>query len=162
MFLIPYMVILLFLGVPVFCLELAAGQLFNKNNVYVWPNICPHMRGVGVSSLAATFVVCIYYNVILSWALLYLGASFISPLPWTEEFNQRGNLTMDSTTYFEDNVLHVSDNISELGTVPWKLGLCLTVAWLIVFMIIFKGIESSGRVVYFTATFPCTFSQKTL
>jgi len=153
-FLVPYLTVLVFLGIPVFCLELASGQLFNKNNIYIWPTICPHMSGVGLSSLATTFLVCIYYNVILAWALLYWGASFISPLPWTEEYNSMGNLTMDSTIYFEENVLHLSDNISELGYVPWKLALCLTVAWIMVFLIIFKGIESSGRVVYFTATFP--------
>ena len=32
--------------------------------------------------------------------------------------------------------------------------LCLALAWLIVYLIIMKGIKSSGYVVYFTAGFP--------
>ncbi|CAH1777721.1 unnamed protein product [Owenia fusiformis] len=41
-----------------------------------------------------------------------------------------------------------------MGFVQWKLLLCFAAAWVIVFLCIIKGIKTSGKVVYFTATFP--------
>lgn len=44
------------------------------------------------------------------------------------------------------------DNSS--GKVLWDLALCLLLAWIICYFCIFKGVKSTGKVVYFTATFP--------
>jgi len=43
---------------------------------------------------------------------------------------------------------------SDFGTPSWSLALCLLAAWLVIFGCLIKGIQSSGKVVYFTATFP--------
>ncbi len=43
---------------------------------------------------------------------------------------------------------------SQMGAVQWKLALCLLAAWVVIFLCLIKGIKSSGKVVYFTATFP--------
>ena len=153
-FLIPYLLTLCFLGIPIFCLELACGQRFRKDSLSVWPSIHPALGGIGVSSVLTTFYVSIYYNVILAWALVYFGASFTSPLPWAIAQDANGNVTMDADIYFEDEVLQKSDGFADLDGVPWRLFLCLLVAWLLIYAIIYKGIESSGRVVYFTSTFP--------
>jgi len=48
----------------------------------------------------------------------------------------------------------VSIDPSEFGTPTWALTLCLLAAWIIIFLCLVKGIQSSGKVVYFTATFP--------
>lgn len=39
--------------------------------------------GTGFSMIMVSFLVSIYYVVILAWILYFLFASFISPLPWT-------------------------------------------------------------------------------
>lgn len=36
----------------------------------------------------------------------------------------------------------------------WKIAFALVVAWILVYMCMIKGIASSGKVVYVTATFP--------
>ena len=41
-----------------------------------------------------------------------------------------------------------------VGALRWQLVLCLAVAWLIVCLCLIKGVQSSGKVVYFTALFP--------
>ncbi|GCC18333.1 hypothetical protein chiPu_0022360, partial [Chiloscyllium punctatum] len=51
-------------------------------------------------------------------------------------------------------VLRRSSSIEETGEIVWYLALCLLLAWLIVGAALSKGIKSSGKAVYFTATFP--------
>lgn len=51
-------------------------------------------------------------------------------------------------------VLDLSAGIHELGGIRWQLMLCLLAAWVIVFLCLCKGVKSSGKVVYLTATAP--------
>ena len=44
--------------------------------------------------------------------------------------------------------------MDSLGDVLGELVGCNVAAWLLVFFCLFKGVQSSGKVVYFTATFP--------
>ncbi|CAH1777720.1 unnamed protein product [Owenia fusiformis] len=59
-----------------------------------------------------------------------------------------------SEEYWSRYVLDITDGIEDIGYVQWKLLLCLAAVWLIVFLCVIKGIKTSGKVVYFTATFP--------
>ncbi|KAI4871868.1 hypothetical protein NFI96_003790 [Prochilodus magdalenae] len=52
------------------------------------------------------------------------------------------------------NVLSISDGIEKVGPVKWDLALCLLAVWVICFFCIWKGVKSTGKVVYITATFP--------
>ncbi|KAF3705140.1 Sodium- and chloride-dependent GABA transporter 2 [Channa argus] len=55
--------------------------------------------------------------------------------------------------FWTNRVLRISEDLS-LGKVHWDLALCLLFAWVICYFCIWKGIKSTGKVVYFTATFP--------
>ncbi|XP_013390656.1 sodium- and chloride-dependent glycine transporter 1 [Lingula anatina] len=59
-----------------------------------------------------------------------------------------------SEEYFYRKVLEMTDGIDNSGGLKWDLSLCLLLAWLIVFLVLIKGIQSLGKVVYFTAIFP--------
>jgi hypothetical protein len=41
-----------------------------------------------------------------------------------------------------------------LGEIKWDLCLCVLLAWIVVFACLCNGIKTSGKVVYFTASFP--------
>uniref|UniRef100_A0A8C5QC26 Transporter n=1 Tax=Leptobrachium leishanense TaxID=445787 RepID=A0A8C5QC26_9ANUR len=59
-----------------------------------------------------------------------------------------------SKQYWEKVTLRRSSGLDETGTVVWYLALCLLLAWIIIGAALYKGIKSSGKVVYFTAIFP--------
>ena len=51
-------------------------------------------------------------------------------------------------------ILDISESIADFDGIRGPMLLCLALAWIIVYLIIMKGIKSSGYVVYFTAGFP--------
>ncbi|XP_016126913.1 sodium- and chloride-dependent GABA transporter 2-like isoform X2 [Sinocyclocheilus grahami] len=55
--------------------------------------------------------------------------------------------------YWFHRMLRVA-NSGSLGTVNADLAMCLLLAWVICYFCIFKGVKTTGKVVYFTATFP--------
>ncbi|XP_065130738.1 sodium- and chloride-dependent GABA transporter 2-like [Paramisgurnus dabryanus] len=55
--------------------------------------------------------------------------------------------------YWFYRMLRVSDS-GALEGVNGDLALCLLLAWIICYFCIFKGVKTTGKVVYFTATFP--------
>ncbi|XP_037076901.1 sodium- and chloride-dependent glycine transporter 2-like, partial [Pollicipes pollicipes] len=66
-----------------------------------------------------------------------------------------------SEQYFKNYVLRVTDVGLEtpgvIGDINWQLALCLLLSWIIVFLCLMKGVKSSGKVVYVTATLPYIF-----
>ncbi|KAM8739730.1 sodium- and chloride-dependent betaine transporter-like [Acanthopagrus schlegelii] len=82
-FFIPYFILLLFLGMPLFVLETAVGQYTSEGGVTAWRKICPAFEGLGMASQVLVMYLNIYYIVILAWAIFYLYSSIKSPLPWT-------------------------------------------------------------------------------
>lgn len=47
-FLIPYLIALVFEGIPLFHIELAIGQRLRRGSVGVWKAISPYLGGVGM------------------------------------------------------------------------------------------------------------------
>jgi len=242
-FLIPYTIMLIFIGIPCFFLEISIGQYAALGPVTIYSSLSPLFKGLGFANFMASCFVGLYYNMIIAWTIYYLFASFTSQLPWDtcdndfntqycfnigdyqgcktlrengsvpaiylngtciseeskfEEIRQNityfyncsknaveekvyvnlttcGDLTEFPTNkdgefdlfdiprplrvtaageYLSKEVLNESDGIENMGAIQWKLALCLLAAWIIIFFCLIKGIKSSGKVVYFTATFP--------
>uniref|UniRef100_A0A3B1JLT1 Transporter n=1 Tax=Astyanax mexicanus TaxID=7994 RepID=A0A3B1JLT1_ASTMX len=159
-FLIPYLVALVFEGLPLLYLELAIGQSLRKGSIGVWNSISPYLGGVGVASMIVSFLVGLFYNTILAWVLWYFFNSFQEPLPWSQ-----CPLDDSQTSYVEECVqgtpvnyfwyretLNITPDITSSGSLQWWLVLCLATAWSVVYICFIRGIETIG--VYVTATFP--------
>ncbi|KAJ8302634.1 hypothetical protein KUTeg_019030 [Tegillarca granosa] len=163
-FLIPYAIMLAIEGIPLFYLELAIGQRLRKGAVGAWNEVSPYLQGLGLASAVVSFNVALYYNTIMAWCILYLVQSFQSPLPWsTCPMVSNGNMTVmepeceksGPTSYFwYRETLNIATSIESTSILNWKLAIALLAAWLIVYACMVKGIKSSGKVVYVTATFP--------
>ena len=50
-YLVPYFILLILIGIPLFFLELAVGQKIRRGSLGVWNYVCPRLGGIGVSSL---------------------------------------------------------------------------------------------------------------
>ncbi|CAH1788345.1 unnamed protein product [Owenia fusiformis] len=187
-FLIPYVIMLAFVGLPLFFLELSFGQFTSQGPLSVWA-VNPLFKGLGYSMVMVSLLIGLYYNVIIAWCIYFFFASMRYPLPWTscdranwaterclDSSEPTGNVSNITTTmstlttaapidptfnrttpteeYFYINVLGLTSGLDNMGGVRWQLALCLLAAWLIVFLVLIKGISSLGKVVYFTSIFP--------
>uniref|UniRef100_A0AAY5EKM3 Transporter n=1 Tax=Electrophorus electricus TaxID=8005 RepID=A0AAY5EKM3_ELEEL len=161
-FLIPYLIALLLEGLPLLHMELAIGQRLRMGSIGVWNSISPYLGGVGVASLTVSFLVGLFYNTILAWVLWYLFHSFQNPLPWQScptKANHTGLLEecerSTPVNYFWYRVtLNITTDIAVSGDPQWWLVVCLALAWCIVYICFIRGIETIGKAIYVTATFP--------
>uniref|UniRef100_A0A8C7CSJ5 Transporter n=2 Tax=Oncorhynchus TaxID=8016 RepID=A0A8C7CSJ5_ONCKI len=172
-FFIPYLIFLFTCGIPVFFLETALGQYTSEGGVTCWRKITPLFEGVGYATQVIVALLNFYYIIVLAWAIFYLSYSFTWDLPWAscnntwntdscmefqrrnDSFNQpRLNATSPVIEFWERRVLRISSGIDNIGSLNWDLVLCLAIAWILVYFCIWKGVKSTGKVVYFTATFP--------
>ncbi|XP_046355115.2 sodium- and chloride-dependent glycine transporter 2-like isoform X1 [Haliotis rufescens] len=227
-FVIPYLIMLVVVGLPMFFMELALGQFASEGSITVW-KVSPAFHGIGFAMVITSFMVSIYFNVVIMYAVYYMFVSFVNldySIPWgscgnswntnscrTESYPALSSMTEDNKTmtlfrelynqpcvdgllsnisdvynstfnstddlnstmiqdditksclikyttaseeYWERYVLrlHESDGFEDLGGFSLKNTMCLFLTWLLIFVCLKKGIKSSGKVVYFTATFP--------
>ncbi|XP_002741555.1 sodium- and chloride-dependent GABA transporter 1-like [Saccoglossus kowalevskii] len=184
-FLIPYFLCLVFLGIPMFYLEIGLGQYLQLGGISVW-QIVPCFKGVGYASASVACIMNVYYIVIIAWILVYLFFSFFPTLPWTvcdaywndiycydytyhnttnnaTQFctGEYNNITINMTDsespseqFWNNFVLQMSDGIHDIGSLVWYLVVALTVAWLLTYACIVKGVKTTGKIVWFTTTFP--------
>ncbi|XP_048576904.1 sodium-dependent neutral amino acid transporter B(0)AT3-like isoform X2 [Nematostella vectensis] len=167
-FLIPYGIMLAVEGIPLYYMELCIGQRMRKGSIGVWNEISPYLGGVGIASVVVCFLVCLYYNVVISWCVFYFVQSFQSPLPWAACPTHKvtiGNITRmepvpacdvsKPTEYFwYRTTLGISSGIEDGGGMNWKLWGCLVATWILVWLCMCKGIKVTGKIVYITATLP--------
>lgn len=204
-FLIPYSLMLVAAGIPLFYMELALGQYNRTGAITCWGGLCPLFKGIGWAVVLIAFYTDFFYNIIIAWALHFLFSSFTSELPWSScghEWNTElcydgtyrdppsgdnsttnvtlssifvpiqiavGNASSNGTfnltevrrtspaeEYFSRGMLqmHKSGGIFDVGSINWQIMLCLLGVYVICYFSMWKGIHTSGKVVWFTALFP--------
>lgn len=176
-FLIPYLIVLMFIGRPLYLLEIGLGQFCSGGCIKVW-DISPAFRGVGYGQVLATCCVVSYYCSLIGLAIYYLVASCQATLPWTvchPQLHQNGtfcfpsngnksdlprngsNITViaSSEQYFKAGVLKENSDITDgIGLPDPALAACLAACWFFLFMTLYRGVSGSGKFAYFTAIFP--------
>jgi len=181
-FLVPYVVMLALCGIPLLFMEMTVGQYTRRGPIGALGRVCPILKGAGVGTVIISFLLSTYYNVILAWTLFYLGVSMQDPLPWTgcnhtwntdhcfdvalpppnnniSSLKTHTNHTYASVAstqeYFDRHVLQMSTGLEQPGQLRWQLLGLLAVAWVIVYLCLWRGVTLTGKIVFFTATLPC-------
>ncbi|XP_017836013.1 sodium-dependent nutrient amino acid transporter 1 [Drosophila busckii] len=169
-FLIPYLIVLILVGRPVYYLEVIIGQFSGRGCIGAF-NMAPIMKGVAYGQIYSTALATTYYACIMALTIRYLVVSFDSVLPWTYcllEWGSECVATGASGTpngtqgissaelYFTRTVLREPDTLDEggLGVPSLEMVLCLLITWIIIALTLYKGIRSSGKASYFLALFP--------
>ncbi|CAF1493281.1 unnamed protein product [Adineta steineri] len=126
-FLIPYFILYFLIGAPIYYLELALGQFSSRGPATAFI-LAKGWQGVGFAMIINSVLCMLYYNVIISWALFYLVASFRKNLLWAKCGNwwnddrcfipgvQNSTYRIDQTLYNCTQAQY--ENISEYSCVP--------------------------------------------
>ncbi len=141
-FLIPYISMLLFLGIPLLIMEFAIGQRMQLGASGSFGKIKHMLSSIGFGAVLCGFVVVSYYAVIMAWSLLYLKFSF--NLEWGSQ----------TAKFFSNNVLCLSEGPSAAGQVITGILGALVIVWVLIYFSIWKGIKSVSKVVTFTMPLP--------
>ncbi|KAK2862060.1 hypothetical protein Q5P01_001593 [Channa striata] len=165
-FFIPYLLFLGTCGIPLVILETALGQYTSLGGIMCWRKVCPLLEGMGYAGQIILFYGSISYIVILAWAFLYFSLpsleschgppacvvlnNYNATANWTSSVNA----SLSVIEFWQRRVLNISTGIEALGNVQRDLALCLLLAWIICYFCVWKGVRSTGKATYFTATFP--------
>mgnify|MGYP001049921488 CR=1 FL=1 len=147
-FLIPWVIGLIVLGIPWMMMEFGMGRYFQKGAPGVFEGIGKKWEWVGWWPVFCAFLIDTYYVVILAWSLRYVVSS--ATMAWgVGEAGATG-----AGAYFFEQVLNLSSGPSVLGAPVLPLLGFLALTWVILFFIMFKGARVIGKVAVWTVTVP--------
>ncbi|XP_057324012.1 sodium-dependent nutrient amino acid transporter 1-like isoform X2 [Microplitis mediator] len=167
-FVIIYLLVLFIVGKPVYYMEAIIGQFSSKSCVKMWA-LSPSLKGIGYGMTLVVFSAQSYQSGLMSLIVYYLIMSFRSTLPWStclpewgeECFNSSSPLSSgvnssksSSELFFLKVVINESGIENGLGIPSWQLVSCLLFNWIVIFLILFKGMKTAGKASYFLAIFP--------
>ncbi|KAH9873754.1 hypothetical protein IAQ61_004381 [Plenodomus lingam] len=157
---IPYLLAVFLIAIPSLILEVSIGQAYRGGTVIAFNNVNRRLKGVGLGPVIVSFLVVQYFTVNLAWIASYFRHSFTSPLPWAgriEDFYWNdvlrvGNITEGALSPGGNSVLSFTGYPARslIGeTVGWSI-----FVWFLIWFSIFRGVGTTGRVVYFTMGLP--------
>ena len=141
-FLVPYVIMLVILGIPLLIMEFAIGQKMQLGAVGSFRKIKHRFSGIGLGAVLCGFVVVSYYAVVMAWCLLYFVYSFT--LKW-------GANTRD---FFFNKVLHLTEEVGQVGYISVEIIFALIIVWFLVYFSVWKGVKSVGKVILVTMPLP--------
>lgn len=128
-FLLPYVVALITAGVPVLVLDYVLGHRFRGSAPLVWRRISARTEAIGWVQTIITYIIAVYYAVILAWSTIYTWFSL--KLAWGE----------DPEAFFVRDFLHADNESINSTTVVWPIASTLAVIWVLIVAVMALGIR---------------------
>jgi NSS family neurotransmitter:Na+ symporter len=141
-FLIPYFVALFTAGIPMLILEMGLGQRMQKGAPLAFGSVRKPLQWFGWWAAGLSAGIVIYYSTILAWSWVYLWHS--TGLSWGEQ----------PEAFFFDEVLKRSAGPGAIGWPVPSLVLGMALTWLVIYLILRKGVRSVSKVVMITVPLP--------
>jgi NSS family neurotransmitter:Na+ symporter len=137
-FLIAYIVALLTAGIPIMILEFGLGHKMRRSAPGTFKSLGKNLEWLGWWQCAISFVIVVYYVVIIAWAFSFMSHSL--NLAWGE----------DTKGFFFGNYLSLSDGPFSLNGLQVKVFIPLILVWIINYAVLMggvkKGIEKANKI----------------
>eukprot|EP00095_Tigriopus_kingsejongensis_P006983 maker-scaffold641_size121017-snap-gene-0.20 protein:Tk06983 transcript:maker-scaffold641_size121017-snap-gene-0.20-mRNA-1 annotation:"sodium- and chloride-dependent glycine transporter 2-like" len=234
-FLIPYLIMLVLVGLPMFFLEMSLGQYAGLSCTKIYSRMAPGLRGMGYGMITIPTIINFQYVVIMAYGMHFMFFGFRTELIWSHcrndfntdhcysvqqanecvlgqeafymkecvngtffcanapspdppmffdetkegycqkfvsELNESSQVKFQDVTYRSSSseeywykrVLnldvvdgHVDTEVnswSKWGGIRWEIVGCLALSWILICASLIQGVQSYGKVVYFTTLFP--------
>jgi len=99
---IPYLLAVVVIAIPGLILEVSIGNAYRAGPVVAYNAMNKRLRGTGLGLIFIGFMVLTYFNVIVTWIMVFFERSFTNPLPWVDR---------DPEEYFMQDILRVVDPV---------------------------------------------------
>jgi len=171
-FLIPYFISLFFIAMPMYMVETLFGQLIRTKLNERYGTINKMFWGIAITQFFVGFFTVIYYVTLMAWSFSLFFDAWKSPFPWVmteaELAIKTAAIKADPTKYkagieasniwnpdyFYKDTLNKSDNIRDTGTLNGHLVFCMFLSYFVIYFSAWKGVKSTGKMVWVTCTLP--------
>ncbi|XP_026737204.1 creatine transporter-like [Trichoplusia ni] len=143
-FLIPFFLMLLIIGLPIFFLELYVGQYTGIGPLQAFSAISPFFSGLGYCTLVVITLISINFMIIIAWTLFYTIVSIAGNLDWgscenpyntdacySGEYDKacRENNTgaASDLTYYMRQCMSIGQICMDTGFLPYDGNYCMNV-----------------------------------
>ncbi len=137
-FFIPYLFAMLTAGIPLLILEFGLGHRYKGSAPKIFASISRKWEWVGWWQIFVSFIISLYYVVIIGWSIVYFFLSFSQG--WGS----------DTGNYFMHTFLDISDSPLHPGGIRWPIFAAVSFVWLTCWVVLFrgvkKGIETAGKI----------------
>jgi len=141
-FLIPYFIALFTCGIPLMILEFTLGHWSRGSPPKAFAKIGKKWEWLGWWPLLIEFITVVYYSVIMAWCFNYMIYSL--DLRWG----------LNAESFFTGSFLGLTSIPEIIGDIRIPVVLGLLAIWLLIYLILRKGVKSIGRVVVITVPLP--------
>ncbi|XP_055375960.1 sodium-dependent proline transporter-like [Condylostylus longicornis] len=173
---------MVFFMLPLYFTQMFMGQFSSTGIISVF-RIAPLFKGVGYISLFLNLLSCSYFMVIAAFPLYIVFASMQSNLPWshcsnhfnselcvvikpesvntswssTDFYNEYYNKTLPTHEFLSFILNGNNEEMEESSRLSWRILLCTLLIWILISAVLFKGIETFGKIFRFitAASFIC-------
>ncbi|MFP4066672.1 MAG: sodium-dependent transporter [Spirochaetaceae bacterium] len=128
-FLIPYFIALITAGIPIIIMEFAMGHKMKGGAPLTFAKMNRKFEWLGWWQSLISFVIAVYYVVIIGWAISYFFFSF--SLAWSG----------DPPAFFTGEYLQLTEGAFDLGGIRWSIFATVVLAWIISFFALFAGVK---------------------
>jgi neurotransmitter:Na+ symporter, NSS family len=133
-FLIPYFFALLTAGIPILILEFGLGHKMKGSAPLSFARLNRKWEWIGWWQLAISFVISVYYIIIIAWAFNYLW--FAVSRSWGP----------DTIGFFVSDFLGLTQSPFDGGGIRWIIVATLVIAWIINFAVLYSGVKKGIEV----------------